>query len=122
MKDVNHSKESVFLFSLGLTIVYIALHLSGCSYPVPKVDVTFWAGDSAHASIRRSQDEEQIFCSDPKFDEYAALSYQDIKNIYEAMLQCKEWGPPVATQQQLQTELKHNNEVIQRVLSTKKRE
>lgn len=122
MKQMEFKKESFLLLSFGLCVVYVALHLTGCSYHTPKIDVTFWAGDSIHSGISRSQDGETISCSDAKIDDYVALTYEDLKKIYQALLQCKEWGVPVANDEEMKAQYIHNNEVIKHVLSTKKRE
>jgi hypothetical protein len=51
-----------------------------------------WAGDSKKAGITRAQDSETIVCSDPKFDDYVAVTYADLRELREIMLQCKDWG------------------------------
>lgn len=114
------TKEVFFILSLGLSIIYISLNFLGCaSQPMPAVDVKVWAGDSAKAGISRAQEQLTLACIEPDFDEYACLSYQDIKKLYAAMLQCKEWGPPVANKNQMNVLFKKNSEVINHVLSTK---
>lgn len=76
-----------------------------------------WAGDSAVAGISRSQDQAHISCADPKFEDYACLTYLDIKKIYSSMLQCQQWGPPLASSSDLKRLLQKNKGVIHHALS-----
>lgn len=68
----------------------LLLLLLGCkTAPLPKLDLSIWAGDSGSQSIKRSKDE--IKSSDPKFDDYACVSYADLKKIFDTIVSCKEW-------------------------------
>lgn len=119
MRFITLNKESFFILIFGLSVCYLALNLQGCSYPMPKVDVTFWAGDPSIDGVSRAQDNEHMVCSDQKFEDYACLTYADIKKLYAAMLQCKEWGPPIATKDEVTALLKKNSEVVHHVVSAK---
>lgn len=110
------TKEVFFILAFGLSIVFVSLSLPACTHPMPAVDVTIWAGDSAKSGITRAQENRTLACAEPDFDEYACLTYQDIKKLYAMMLQCKEWGPPIATQSQVKTLFKKNENEITKIL------
>lgn len=72
--------------------------LSGCASggPIPKWDGQIWAGDSEHQSIRRSQEPDpaknEIKASDPRFNDYVAISYSDFERFYATyVLGCSKW-------------------------------
>lgn len=114
------TKEVFFILAFGLSIIYVSLNLQGCTKnQMPAVDVSFWAGDSEAVGIVRAQENKVIACAQAEFDQYACLTYADIKKLYAAMLQCKEWGPPIATQNQLLVLQDKNTEVIHNVLKTR---
>jgi hypothetical protein len=124
---MNHrSFDAEEFFSLSMWVCSFLLllwlmTLGGCaSQPMPKVDVSFWAGDSVNSGISRSQEKKTIACSAPEIDQYACLTYLDIKKIFSAMLQCQKWGGPIATEQDVNNLLSKNHEVIQKALSQKK--
>lgn len=59
---------------------------------MPRWDGKIWSGDSQRQSIRRSQENEEIKASDPKFDQYVAISYADFRSFYDTyVLGCKQW-------------------------------
>lgn len=68
--------------------------LSGCAHnkPIPNWDGKIWAGDASRASIRRAQAGEEIPASDPRFDSYVAISYDDFTSFYSTyVLGCEKW-------------------------------
>lgn len=113
--DGNHVRASLVCLSLGVGIIIFLLATSGCKTGIPPMNVKFWAGDSMNGGITRSQDKKTIECKDPAFDEYIALSYDDLKLIYNTMLQCKSWGSEM-TMSELQKFAKQNPEVVHHVL------
>lgn len=118
MNFFHFREEPFYLLFFGIAIILI-INLTSCaSQPIPALDVKTWAGDSAHYGITRSQDDETIYCEDPEFDEYACMSYSDIKKIYATLLQCQKWGPPIATRSQLKKMYRENREVITHVLES----
>lgn len=79
----------------GLKICSILLlSLSSCAGggPIPAWSGKIWAGDSSRSSIRRSQENQEIKASDPLFDSYMAMSYEDFRSFYATyVLGCKQW-------------------------------
>jgi hypothetical protein len=76
----------------ALSGVIAALWLSGCKNTPPKFDGKFWAADSERGSIRRAQENSEITCKDPAFDDYLCMSYADHKRWYETyVLGCERW-------------------------------
>lgn len=63
---------------------------------MPRWDGKIWAGDSARSSIRRAQENQEIKASDPAFDSYMAMTYEDFRSLYATyVLGCKEWRPGI---------------------------
>lgn len=86
-------KATFFLFLFGLGIIFFIMTLPGCaSTTPPPIDVQFWAGDSIEEGISRTQEKRFIECKASEFDEYVCLTYDDLKKIYEALLQCEDWS------------------------------
>lgn len=68
------------------------LSITSCGHgPVPKWDGKIWAGDSKRAGIVREQDAEFISASDSLFDDYAAVTYADLRKLYVIFQSCKQW-------------------------------
>jgi hypothetical protein len=97
MKNLfSENKDSVvwawLCFVIGMVIIFIIIvGLSGCSstpHPTNKMSVMFWAGDSVHEGVSRMQENKTLACADPIFDNYVCLSYGDLQEIYQSMLQC----------------------------------
>lgn len=63
------------------------ISVSSCKDP-PPLDIEIWTGDSVRQSIRRGQDGQEMACFDPSFDGFKCLSDEDVKEIYQAFLQC----------------------------------
>ena len=77
-----------------LLLLTFVLLLDGCRGRPPKLDWQIYAGDSSDGSIKRSQAGQVISCSDPKFDDYLAISYEDFKrSMLKVMSSCKVWYP-----------------------------
>ena len=77
--------------SLGLVLFFL-ISCGGGIQDAPEWKGKIWAGSSKDASIKRMQDNESISTSDPKFDEYAAISYQDLSCIYQTFVyNCMSW-------------------------------
>lgn len=98
----------------GLFIIFYLLTLPGCKESIPPIDATFWAGDSKNIGITRAQDSKTIQCNQAEFDQYVCLSYDDVKKIYDTLLQCKEW-PKKMTSKQAEQLYKTNGEIIHHV-------
>lgn len=123
MKDPFLDSMQTFFYlilgSFGLLLVaavfVIVLSLSGCANHPPKVDVSFWAGDSAKDGISRAQENKTMPCADPEFDNYVCLSYEDLKEIFDAMLLCKQWSGTLMTNRDIRNLVKKNKDVIDHV-------
>lgn len=74
-----------------LTLVTAFLFI-GCTKEIPKWSGTIWAADSSDQSIKRAQDNQKIETKDPRFDDYAAISYQDLGCMYSQLIDnCVQW-------------------------------
>ena len=74
-----------------ICLTVASLFLISCPSPsIPSWKAKIYAGDSQTVSIRRSQDNESIPCNEPKFDNYACVSYEDLAELYDILLQCGE--------------------------------
>jgi hypothetical protein len=91
MFDFTWWKESVFLVLIFIAIEYVFLMCPGCATPLPSIDIQTWAGDSKTGSIVRSQEEMQLKCSDPLFNEMVCITYEDMKKIYLTLPKCRSW-------------------------------
>lgn len=82
-------------FALGMaTLFLMANQECDPSGERPKWRAKFWAGDGSRESIRRVQDNEEIFCSDPRFDDYICVTYDDLEALEERVLsRCERWKP-----------------------------
>jgi len=116
MIDLENAPWRVILFLIGVSMICFAgsIGLMGCKHPdMPPVDVTFWAGDSAHEGVTRKQEGKTIKASDEAFDDLACLSYLDVRKIYDVLLSCKDWGDqPKMSSQEMKRFQKYNREVI----------
>lgn len=82
------------IFSNLTAALVLILMASSCTIflPQPQWNGKLWAGDSANVGISRSQSDEFIEASDPLFDEYLAMSYEDFRSFYTTyVLGCKQW-------------------------------
>lgn len=123
MREVGreHALASIFCFLAGVLAIVGALCFTGCKTPnIPAIHAKFWAGDSKNDSITRSQDHDSLLCRDIQFDNYVCLTYEDLKKIYDTMLTCKEWGPPIINEAQTLAFIRSNPEVARHV--TEKRQ
>jgi hypothetical protein len=69
-----------------------SLLLGSCgSGPVPRWDEPIWAGDSKRGGITRAQANQHISCSDPAFDDYVAVRYDGLRELFAIMLSCEKW-------------------------------
>lgn len=97
MKQNRVGMEFAIIFGFGVIMILLAISgITGCRTPMPKIDITAWIGDSEKNGITRSSEDRTIQCNDPQFDEYVCISGADLTKIYNTLLQCKQWGPPVA--------------------------
>lgn len=97
------------LMYLNTILITSALLMgSNCSQPIPSIDVKIWSGDAERESIRRAQVGEEILASDPRFNNYSCMTYEDLKKVYDTLLQCKRWRNSV--------DLAPASEVIQEAL------
>lgn len=78
-----------FVAGMGCMVGLIAI--LNCAHPMPAINITTWAGDSANDAIARSQDKAVKLCKDPTFDNYICMTGDDLKMIYDTMLKCKSW-------------------------------
>jgi hypothetical protein len=101
---------------LGVAILAWVVITSGCSHNVPAIDASFWAGDPLHSGISRSQENKTLSCSDPSFNDYVCLTYGDLKKIYDTILQCKDWGSALASDEERAKMLRVNYEIISNVI------
>lgn len=111
-----HFWDHVFIGSIGLLAVGIAfglsILLSGCKTAMPVIDITTWAGDSQNEAISRKQENKMIQCHEPEFDDFVCIHYSDLNKIYNAMLQCKQWGGPTMSSSELSKFLRKNQDVL----------
>jgi len=70
----------------------ITLGASHCGHPMPVMNITFWPGDYQNDRVVDKQGNRTMSCRDIAFDNGAWISYQDIEQVYNTMLQCKDWG------------------------------
>jgi hypothetical protein len=74
---------------LGLAVL---LSITSCSHgSMPVWHGKTWAGDSARAGITRAQDSLHIDATDPQFDNYVAMTYEDLKELFGIVWSCKQW-------------------------------
>lgn len=79
--------------TIKVILIALALPLMGsnCSQPIPAIDIKIWSGDADKGSIRRAQVGDEILATDPRFNQYSCMTYDDLKKIYDTLLQCKKW-------------------------------
>lgn len=84
----------IFLISLSVTagIMLLCSFLFGCTSVPPKMDIIFWAGDSSKDGITRAQESRTIECDEAEIDDYACLTYEDVKKMFDTMNRCQDWG------------------------------
>lgn len=64
-----------------------------CDGDRPSWTAKFWAGDSASSSIVRGQDSLAIHASDPLFDNFVCMTYEDIEKLeIEVLSKCEKWS------------------------------
>ncbi len=103
----------VALFCLSIGIVLIAILLTSCRGTVPAVEAKFWAGDSVRGGITRAQESKTMMCTDSEFDDYVCLTYEDLKEIYALLLQCKSWSTAeLAKNKHFQKFYRKNRQVV----------
>ena len=116
---MNYSKfTEVYLKGLiSILILASAFMISCATGPIPKVNIKTWAGDSSRGAIRRSQDPDQISCTDPRFDSYACITYSDVRSLYDALQSCQGFaeGTPLMTEQEKKEFYTQNKPVLKRV-------
>lgn len=101
-------------------LIVLTVNLVGCAHAtIPKWDGKLYAGDSQRAGISREQDHEFIAAADPAFDEFVAMSYEDLKKFYLIFQSCKQWrkGTPTMSTSEAVSRF---NIVIQKHLSEAK--
>lgn len=105
--------QSLVCFLLGAGIILMLITLPGCrSGAIPKVDVSFWAGDPAMDGISRAQEDQTISCRDAEFSEFVCMTYADLRKLYDTMLMCNEWGTKTMNTKEKKEFLKSNREVL----------
>ena len=82
-KTLLHLK--IYLISLSSILLF------GCPNSMPPFDGKWYAGDSVRAGIARSQSDEFIPANSPDFDNYACMSYDDIKKLILIINSCQSW-------------------------------
>lgn len=77
-------------------ILSLSLSVSSCGHGgggvMPALDIKLYAGSPARGGIERAQDNEVLTCTDPRFNQYACLSYADLRKIYATLQRCESWG------------------------------
>ncbi|MBL0233252.1 MAG: hypothetical protein IPQ08_06265 [Chitinophagaceae bacterium] len=64
----------------------------------PHYSPALYAGSSAIGGIVRKQSNEQMSCLSPKFDDYVAMTYQDLSCVYFTFVQnCVAFKDPKPT-------------------------
>lgn len=70
----------------------VLFSLSSCKTPgMPDWDGKVYQGSSVVEGIVRSQENETIYCNEPKFDEFVCVSLEDLQKLYANILKCKKW-------------------------------
>jgi hypothetical protein len=88
----DHPSATWLSFLIGMAFILYSLFLQGCqSAPMPEVNAHFWAGDSAQSGITRAQESQTMACRSPEFDQMVCLSYSDLGEIFNLLLQCERW-------------------------------
>lgn len=122
MRFIFQDKMAKWYFILGIAIIVWILTLPGCKTPMPAIDVAFWAGDSAKDGVSRAQENKTMACSDPSFDDYTCLSYEDVKKIFALLQECQQWPSTmtlVKANVLMKRFTKKNPEVVQHVFAQK---
>lgn len=58
----------------------------------PNWNAEFWAGHSLGGSIVRDQDEQELLCTAPEFDDFVCLTYDDLLKLEtEVLSKCERW-------------------------------
>lgn len=107
LKSKTNLNDAVIAAAVLVLLFFVATG-SGCvtkpalanqatSQSPPALVVKTWAGSSANQAIRRSQDKAQILCSDPRFDGYVAMTYEDFDCIVDTFVHaCTAWQPALS--------------------------
>jgi len=107
------SRKQILFILVWLFVVLFVVLSVGCAKPnIPEAlkDIKIWAGDSANVGITRKQDNITIKAEDPKFDDYAALSYSDLNKIIYYLSMCQSYPSdiPMLGQSQLKSLMGQN--------------
>lgn len=82
-------------FYILILFCFMFMGVSECQNPRPEIDIKIYAGSSKDQGLVRSQDSEIILASDPKFDDFLAISYSDFQCLQEALIiNCKDFVDP----------------------------
>jgi|GEM_PF-7021292 len=72
--------------------------ISACKPGTPTAEVDIFAGESKSQSMVRADNQgniiDEVKCSDPRLNNYMAMSYDHFKKIYRVyILGCEKWKP-----------------------------
>ena len=92
MIDPRFMKQALVLLAFSVSIIALAILMPACGSNPMQVKVHTYAGDSERGGITRMQDNKTLSCTDPAFDQFVCMDYEDLRQIYIKMQSCKEWG------------------------------
>lgn len=81
-------------FFAAKSSLYILLFLLvSCGNEIPSCEkCKIWATDSNSGSIKRAQDNQEIFATDPEFDNFKCMSDEALEAFVDTYINgCKEW-------------------------------
>jgi hypothetical protein len=91
--DPESHTASVVCFFMGITVLLILLiFIEGCKTAAPQLtqeDVYLWAGDSKSIAISRSQFNLLLYCTDPEFDNYVCMTYDELERFFNRLQECR---------------------------------
>jgi hypothetical protein len=90
--DFTYFKQVCGVFLLGLVVFVVTMLMGpGCAHPEMRFQVRSWAGDPSKGGVTRSQEERTVSCTDPKFDQFVCMTYDDLKDLYLSLRKCTAW-------------------------------
>jgi len=74
------------------------------SCQIPQLNVNWWTIDSQLQALIDKQHDKKVLCSDKAAEGYAALSYDDILEIFTLIQMCRQCAGQIPTQSQSQNQ------------------